>query len=474
MDEREFDAMLEDALTELPPSHAQTEEVTPWRRAMKRVVWGIGLTTLTINTGGLQYILPVQGIILSVLGYRALREENRWFRVCWLLSLYNAAVKFFDLVINATLIRLPELNLLVWLSVVLGFVQTFCLWKGIRAVRKKAGQPDEAGVVIALMLWELMILVLGLLGAGGWLFLLGPLIAYVFILRALGRIPALLDDAGYDIAPAPIRVPDMVMKVVWNAGVLACVMAATLLCCRYPMEWDVREDGEHAGLEHIEQTLIDLGVPEQVVKDLAPEDLALLEGADHAEVRYHWEDFRNTGDALIHDIAVRLPDDRWMAIHHFHWDENVELRTTECILLWPAYKENFKEGYRQVREITGRLLFDRDGAVYTGDYYSISDQTYTSQSFFGLGGGTETHPIATFSLPLRGDYCRGYLCYVVECLDDGWLFDSWSNYTHQVDLWVYPMMTAEEYEKSGIWNGHGGFHTSQNAVQFRPTELDAW
>jgi hypothetical protein len=87
---------------------------------------------------------------------------------------------------------------------------------------------------------------------------------------------------------------------------------------------------------------------------------------------------------------------------------------------------------------------------------------------------TNTYPIATFSLPLRGDYARGYLCYVVEVLDEGWLFDSWSNYTHQTDFWVYPLMTAEEYEKSGIWNGHGGFHTSQSAVQFRISELGEW
>jgi hypothetical protein len=122
-----------------------------------------------------------------------------------------------------------------------------------------------------------------------------------------------------------------------------------------------------------------------------------------------------------------MADGRWMAIHHFHWGEGPRLRTSECILLWPAYKDNFSQGYRLDRAITGRILFDRDGQVYTGDYYSLSDQTYTEPSFFGMPQSTNTYPIATFSLPLRGDYARGYLCYVVEVLDEGWLFDSWND-----------------------------------------------
>ena len=29
-------------------------------------------------------------------------------------------------------------------------------------------------------------------------------------------------------------------------------------------------------------------------------------------------------------------------------------------------------------------------------------------------------------------------------------------------------MTAQEYDRSGIWNGFGSFHTAQTAIQFYP------
>ena len=46
-DDREFDRMLEEELTALPLPDDTVAEVNPWRRAMVRIVWGIGLTTLT-------------------------------------------------------------------------------------------------------------------------------------------------------------------------------------------------------------------------------------------------------------------------------------------------------------------------------------------------------------------------------------------------------------------------------------------
>ena len=76
--------------------------------------------------------------------------------------------------------------------------------------------------------------------------------------------------------------------------------------------------------------------------------------------------------------------------------------------------------------------------------------------------------MALFSLPMDGENCRGYLTYEVEVLDDGWLLNSWINYTHQESFWQYPLLTAEQHEKQGLWNGTGGFRTAQSAIQFYP------
>lgn len=60
MNERDFDAMLENAVPELPPEDI-VADVTPWKKSMHRVLIGLALTSLTLNFWALNYILPASG-----------------------------------------------------------------------------------------------------------------------------------------------------------------------------------------------------------------------------------------------------------------------------------------------------------------------------------------------------------------------------------------------------------------------------
>ena len=71
VNEKDFEAMLEKSVSDLPPDDV-VEEVTPWRRAMNRVLIGIALCAVTLNFWCLNYILPAIGMVLSVLGFLTL------------------------------------------------------------------------------------------------------------------------------------------------------------------------------------------------------------------------------------------------------------------------------------------------------------------------------------------------------------------------------------------------------------------
>ena len=489
-DDREFDRMLEEEVSGMPPPDEAVREVTPWRRAMGRVVRGIGLTTVTLNFWYLDYLLPAAGAAQLVLGLRALRRENRWLAACWGLSLGNLALFFLDCVWDATI--LPDLpDALGWTAVLTRLALSFCLWRGIRAVRRAAGQPPKAGAAGALLLFQaagyaLAILAGGEIRLGGLLLVLPVLAVYACILRCLARLPALLDGAGYVVRAAPARLSDRTVCALWTAALAAGVLLAGTLLCRYPMEWALVEAGEQAGLEEIRASLLALGMPEQVLDDLAPGDLAGLEGALSVTVQVSEKPFRDgrleertDPDGVIRyqtvydekelrlsDIAVELPGGRWQIIHHFLWQADPGLRTTECIKLWPITEERLG-GWRSEGVFTGRLLYDWEGRTYAGDYYSIETEHYTSDTVFW--GETQSSDLfAVFSLPREGDRCRGYLTYGAELVDEGWLLSSWSNYTHQVKWLNYPAMTAQAFDMSGIWGGFGAFDTAQSAIQFYP------
>lgn len=120
--------------------------------------------------------------------------------------------------------------------------------------------------------------------------------------------------------------------------------------------------------------------------------------------------------------------------------------------------------------VTGRLLYDKDGTTYLGDYYRLEEEVFTTNSIFW--SPTEKHLfMALFSIPLGGENCRGYLTYPMSTGEDSKILKSWMNYTHQVGFWNYPLMTAEEYEKLGIWRS-GSFQTAQASINWISEETE--
>ena len=147
LNEKAFEAALQASVPERLPDKVAAV-VTPWKRAMGRVLAGTALTALGTNLWGLNYLLPGFGLVLMLLGFRLLRWENRWFRCCFLLTGMQLAYCVFQLILQATPYQaayaastvglvLPYLNALLQLA------QGFCLWRGLLAVQLlELGFPD--------------------------------------------------------------------------------------------------------------------------------------------------------------------------------------------------------------------------------------------------------------------------------------------------------------------------------------------
>ena len=77
---------------------------------------------------------------------------------------------------------------------------------------------------------------------------------------------------------------------------------------------------------------------------------------------------------------------------------------------------------------------------------------------------------AEFSMPWRGERCRGYVSYGIREKEKDWWIDSWLNYTHQKSILQYPVMTAAQNRKQGGWLDNLVFFTVQDAMQVLPGE----
>ena len=493
-----FEALLAQSVAELPPEEI-VADVTPWRRAMNRILFGMALCAITLNFLCLNYILPAVGTVLLLLGFRALRRENRWLGGCFAVTVIRAACFFATLILNTTILQsavfTPAVTTtLTVTNAVLLLTLYFCFWRGLLAVQKKAGLPAQAGGALALIVWYALVCVLAAVQYGGWVVPIAMLIGYGFILRSLYRLSGALDEAGYAIAPGPVRVTDRCLVLVIAAVLGIGGALGYLFGGSYRMNWQPADTSEQTQTAAIRQQLLDLGFPEAVLDDLTPEDIAACDGAlrvvtetedypvnDGRNVSYKESDGEggvvsvldtvyDVKELRLTGVAVQLPGERetWMVFHHFLWTTDPGFYGTEVLQIWPA-DQNISDGWRFAGDVTGRVLYDRDGQTFTASYHTLGRQTYTADSVF-FGQRTNSDLFAAFSMPRHAESARGYVAYSAAGAQSGYLLSSWCNYTHQQSLLQYPAVTAMEKRMTSAFGNTGAFYTVQHALQFFPED----
>lgn len=498
MTDADFEAMLARSVPDTPPEEI-VAEVTPWRRAMNRILFGMALCAVTLNFWCLNYILPAIGTVLLLLGFRALRQENRWLGGCFAITVIRAAYFFATLILNTTILQSAVFTPAVTTAFTAGnavllLALYFCFWRGLLAVQKKAGLPAQAGGALALIVWHALVCVLAAVQHGGWVVPIAMLIGYGFILRSLCRLSGVLDEAGYAIAPGPVRVTDRCLVLVIAAVLgIGCTLGY-LFGGSYRMDWQPADTSKQTQTAAIRQQLLDLGFPEEVLNDLTPEDIAACDGAlrvvavteDHPfndgrnvlweaynekNERYYVQDtVYDVKELRLTSVGVQLPgaQETWRVYHHFLWTTDPDFYGTEVLQIWPA-DENMQDGWRFAGDVTGRVLYDRDGQTFTASYHTLGRQTYTADSVF-FGQRTNSDLFAAFSLPRHGEHARGYVAYTAAAVQSGCLLNSWINYTHQQSWLQYPAVTAQTHRMTCTQSNGGAFRTVQDALQFYPAD----
>lgn len=498
MTDADFEAMLAQSVPDTPPEEI-VAEVTPWRRAMNRILFGMALCAVTLNFLCLNYILPAIGTVLLLLGFRTLRRENRWLGGCFAITVVRAVYFFATLVLNTTILQsavfTPAVTTaLTSVNAVLLLALYFCFWRGLLAVQKKAGLPAQTGGALALIVWYALVCVLAAVQYGGWVVPIAMLIGYGFILRSLCRLSGVLDEAGYAIAPGPVRVTDRCLVLVIAAALgIGCTLGY-LFGGSYRMDWQPADTSKQTQTAAIRQQLLDLGFPEAVLNDLTPEDIAACDGAlrvvtetedypvndgrnvlweacNEENERYYVQDtVFDVKELRLTGVAVQLPgaQETWRVYHHFLWTADPGFCGTEAIQIRPAYR-SIPEGWSAAGDVTGRVLYDRDGQTFAAPYASLGARTFTANTIL-WGEQTNTDLFAAFSLPRHGEHCRGYVAYSTTEARDGNILSSGEYYVHQQTWLQYPVVTAMEKRMTSAFGNTGAFYTVQHALQFFPED----
>lgn len=453
MTDRNFDLLLYQGAAQLPPETVGQAPPTPWREPLWRVCWGLALTTITLNFLYLQYILPALGAVLLYLGFRALWRENGWLQLSYGLSALLLLGRGAATVLQATPANqwlYSQYGSLVGVALALvAWLLYFTLWRGLKGVFRKAGQTPETRSAGGLVVWYGLVLLLALVQASGWLLLLPLLLAWIFTIRGLYRTSRCLDQAGYEVTPASVRLSDRWAALVWLGVGLAAVVACLLLFARYPVQGTPAQ--QENGQSELRQELLELGFPREVLDDLTDEEVALLEGAEAVMVKSdlsRWNTRHEIDHISTHFIQVELPEDMVRYLVWFSWDEAPSSRLREGLEIIPDWT---RDAILPPDDLQGRLLWEEDGQLYQSPLsggYGIQTQ---NSIFFGASSHQSFS--IDFSLPRQGERIRGYMTYQarIQLPELTYNYNAEARYVHQESWLAYPWYSPLQYQWQS-WN----------------------
>ena len=357
----EFDRLLYQGAANLPPELTGHEPPKPWKKPMSRICWGLALITVTLNFLNLDSILPAVGVVMLWLGLRSLRRQNRGFRFAFVCATLYAVFRFACLAAAATPLelRLAELIGMDWHNMT-GTISFYYvlrtaaaqlllvlalggLWRGLRQVFRDAGQMPKTASAGALVVLEALFFPLAAIGLTGWL-LVGPvLLIWILLIRSLYRLSRSLDEAGYALVPAPVRLSNQRAAALWLGVPLLAVVALPFLFTRLPIRAETPVYGPSNSKSELRVRLLELGFPETLLYRLDDGPLSRFEGAYGVTVDKAFgaafEDSHGYGGLpAFGAVEVPVRDDRYgfrtVYLAWFRW-ESPEERYTEGIQITP-------------------------------------------------------------------------------------------------------------------------------------------
>ena len=510
MSPNEFDRRIVEDLSQLPPAPGEVWGYAPWRSAMTKILWGMGLITFRFHFFYLEYLLPLLGAVLLYLGYRTLRRENRWFRLCWGLSGVLLAVHMATDILTATpvmgwITQNPALQWgLTWLLLGMNLLMLFSLWRGTRAAFAVVGekQPKDwlaQGFVcyllaLAIALWselvpytETTMFGADIIDQYQWLVTgrsIAGLILMIRLLMCIAYQSSALANRGYSITPVPVRFTPTVFLAGVFAVVLLSSIAALWLSSRAPALEAQPLSAVHAEeYSSVRAHLVDLGMDADLANSLDEAELERCRDAlavydlplTHAygEHTYNREDETGRADVeyvTLRSWAVQLPDDQVRYYLTFRWLQNPEHNIRDGLTGDPS-------SYDPSYDFSARILWDQDG------------QTWSAAPTVHLGGGETPEELPDWALEWY-DYeleALGHLAYIPWCQfsfpadsENRWGWMAWSQdrsddagtlyylsllfYRHQVSWLHYPyysfpqLLASSSITRDGVTQTFGGVY----------------
>lgn len=455
MNEQEFEFLLYQQADQLSPEDVSPHLPSPWRRALKQVCWGLALWSITLDMFYLNYLLPTLGVILLWLGLRSLRHQNRPFRVgyalSWVLSLHHV---FIVAVLATPASQNPPLLLgLGWFGSLITWGVYLCLWLGLRGVFRQAQLPPKPRAAGWLVVCYGLLMGMGVLSLNLLIFVLPFLLVWILLLVGLYRTHRSLDQAGYAVHPASVRVSNGWAAATWLGITVLAVVVPLSLSLRLPLQ-GVEPFTPTPQQSQVRTQLEQLGFPTDLLTLLPDDQVSQLENATQVQVTTQtgsaeYADMSKLSMDIVEVALTQTGDIRVYAF--FHWDSPPKQRMLEGVYLIPNVHELAVS--LSIDQLQGMLFWEESGQTFQaplGNLFTSPPEIQLTHSFQGY-----SYTDLTFSLPKDGEQIRGYVTWTLHGFTMATNFNAMVVYLHQESPLLYPWNTPSNQYRTNSWGSMG-------------------
>lgn len=468
MSEKEynFDKQMIEQLSYVTPPEEEVRKTNPWSKPIGFITWGFILTTLHLNFLYLQYILPVIGVILIYLGFRSLRNENKYFKVTWLLSILKLSLHLVNLVWVSTPLNIIDYPKLAIGSVMFPFqIAMFLVFRAaLKEASKKAGRIMEADPLLGASWWTAAAFVIALSPfSNSWLIFIPMMICYILIVRSLFRIGDELDDTGYVLTNAPVKISNQTFG--WTYFLIA--FTVIIICSIFSNHLKLQsQEFFHPETTEARQHLLDMEFPAEALRYLSNEDVTMLSGAVNVESfskllmidakRIEHKESYGNSTQITHTyepgkknieattVYIEMPENVVYVMQYFKWEGGQPIWQDGILISGETEADD-----KQI--ISSGLFYSKRGTEYTADFPRLACDRITRNTMLGT-----YYPVliaGALSYPFDSESQGGYVLYryTVNVDSDIYVTHATFSYVHLLSPLHIPYARTEDLILSGAY-----------------------
>ena len=311
--------------------------------------------------------------------------------------------------------------------------------KALMTVFDQERHKMERDPLIAASAWIAIMFFLAFANATlHWILFIIIIICYIFIIRSLFRVGDNIDDTGYRLKPAPVRVSNNRMTLIYIALTILLVLVSCILSNHLRVEGQQYKQPDTTNTREL---LINKGFPKDLLEYLSNQDVEQMRDTVNVETHTKYSGgIDNIIKFGLHKmeaktVFVQTKDNFIYVLQYFHWLKG-KTYWQDGIQIIPDTNAT------KLELISSGLLYDLQDVTYKADFPRLQCKDTNYTTFFGSNQRWQIY--GAFNYPFGSRNQRGYVLYRYSVPEEPFCIISFVNYVHNQLPFIIPYFNTED------------------------------